>query len=94
MTSARGCSWPSPDDTLVTLELAPAAHWVIDYYPVESVEEQAGDLLLVRLRAADDGWLRQLVLRLGGALRVLDPPDLAERVMSAARMALDAYVRP
>ncbi len=83
----------SPDDTLVTLELAPPAHWVVDYYPVEEVVEQAGDLLLVRLRVADDGWLRQLALRLGGALRVLDPPDLAERVMTAARTALDAYVR-
>ena len=53
-----------------------------------------GELLLVRLRVADDGWLRQLALRLGGALRVLDPPDLAERVSAAARTALDAYVRP
>ena len=66
---------------------------MIDYYPVEEVVEAPGDLLLVRLRVADDGWLRQLALRLGGALRVLDPPDLAERVTAAARTALDAYVR-
>ena len=52
----------------------------IDYYPVEEVVELPDDLLLVRLRVADDGWLRQLALRLGGALRVLDPPELAERV--------------
>jgi proteasome accessory factor C len=83
----------SPDDVLVTLELAPPAHWVIDYYPVEEVVEQPGELLLVRLRVADDGWLRQLALRLGGTLRVLDPPDLAERVTVAARTALEAYVR-
>ena len=83
----------SPDDVLVTLELAPPAHWVIDYYPVEEVVELPGELLLVRLRVADDGWLRQLALRLGGALRVLDPPDLAVRVAAAARTALEAYVR-
>ena len=83
----------SPDDVLVTLKLAPPAHWVIDYYPVEEVVELPGELLLVRLRVADDGWLRQLALRLGGALRVVDPPDLAERVSAAARTALDAYVR-
>jgi predicted DNA-binding transcriptional regulator YafY len=83
----------SPDDTLVTLELAPPAHWVSDYYPVEEVEELPGDLLLVRLRVADDGWLRQLALRLGGALRVLDPPALAADVASAARRALEVYVR-
>ena len=83
----------SPADVLVTLELAPPAHWVIDYYPVEEVVELPDDRLLVRLRVADDGWLRQLALRLGGALRVVDPPDLAERVTAAARTALEAYVR-
>ena len=66
----------------------------IDYYPVEEVVELPGERLLVRLRVADDGWLRQLALRLGGALRVLDPPDLAERVTGRrARTALDG-LRP
>lgn len=83
----------SPDDTLVTLLLAPPAHWVAEYYAVDEVEERPGDLLLVRLRAGDDGWLRQLALRLGGAMQVLDPPQLAEDVVSAARTALEAYVR-
>jgi len=47
----------------------------------------------VRLRVTDDRWLRQLVLRLGGAARVLDPPQLAAAVAERAREALDAYVR-
>lgn len=84
----------SPDDRLVTLELDPPAHWVADYYPVEQVEELAADRLLVRLRVADPGWLRRLALRLGGALRILDPMDLADEVASSARRALEAYVRP
>jgi predicted DNA-binding transcriptional regulator YafY len=88
---AEGLFVASPDDRLVTLELSPPAHWVADYYPVEQVDEVAGDLLLVRLRVADDGWLRQLALRLGGALRVLDPPALADDVVAAARNALSAY---
>lgn len=83
----------SPQATLVTLELAPPAHWVADYYVVEAVQALPGDLLQVRLRVADDAWLRQLALRLGGALRVLDPPDLADGIASAARTALEAYVR-
>ncbi|HEY4314067.1 MAG TPA: WYL domain-containing protein [Actinomycetes bacterium] len=90
---SEGLFRPTPDDTLVTLELAPPAHWVADYYPVEDVVEVGDDLLLVRLRVADDAWLRQLALRLGGALRVLDPAALADEVASAARMALEAYVR-
>jgi predicted DNA-binding transcriptional regulator YafY len=81
----------SPDDIPVILELAPPAHWVADYYAVDQVDQLGGDLLLVRLRVADDGWLRQLALRLGGALRVLDPPELAEDVAAAARSALAAY---
>jgi predicted DNA-binding transcriptional regulator YafY len=88
---AEGLFVASPEDTPVILELAPPAHWVADYYPVDQVDEVAGDLLLVRLRVADDGWLRQLALRLGGSLRVLDPPELAENVVAAARSALTAY---
>jgi proteasome accessory factor C len=83
---------PSPDDTLVTVELAPPAHWVVDYYPAEEVVED-GDHLVARFRAADDAWLRQLALRNGGALRVLDPPEIAPAVTAAAREALSAYER-
>jgi predicted DNA-binding transcriptional regulator YafY len=81
---------PGPDDRLVTLHLAPSARWVVDYYPVESVSEQP-DGLLVGIRTADLAWLRQLVLRLGGAARVLDPPALAEDVRGTAQSALAAY---
>jgi proteasome accessory factor C len=91
---SEGLFVASPDDRLVTLELDPDAHWVADYYPVEQVDEVAGDRLMVRLRVADPGWLRRLALRLGGALRVVDPVDLADEVASSARMALEAYVRP
>ena len=90
---AEGLFVASPDDALVTMELHPPAHWVVDYYPVEDVEELPGDVLLVRLRVADDGWLRQLALRLGGALRVLDPPELIEDIAGTARRALEGYVR-
>jgi proteasome accessory factor C len=82
----------SPDDTVVTVELAPPAHWVVDYYPAEEVVED-GDTLVARFRAGDDAWLRQLALRNGGALRVLDPPEIAQAVTAAAREALAAYER-
>jgi proteasome accessory factor C len=89
----EGLFRPSPDDVVVTLELDPAAHWVVDYYPVESVDRMPDDRLLVRLRAADDRWVPRLVLRLGGAARVLDPPALAADVQRRAQEALEAYVR-
>ena len=88
---AEGLFIASPDDIPVILELAPPAHWVADYSAVDQVDQLGDDLLLVRLRVADDAWLRQLALRLGGALRVLDPPELADDVAAAARSALAAY---
>ncbi|MGH8969662.1 MAG: helix-turn-helix transcriptional regulator [Actinomycetes bacterium] len=87
----EGLFVPSPEDTLVTLELDPPAHWVAEYYPVEQVEERPAGRLLVRLRAADGRWLRALALRLGGAARILDPEALAVEVRDSARAALAAY---
>ena len=81
----------SPEDLLVTLELEPGAAWVAEYYPVESVEELPGDRRRIRMRTADPGWLRRLVLRLGGAARVTDPPALADDVRLTALRALEAY---
>ena len=83
----------SPEDTVVTLELGPTAHWVVDYYPVESVERLPQDILLVRIRVGDHRWLRTLALRLGGAARVLDPPELVDAVLERATEALAAYER-
>lgn len=82
---------PGPGDALVTLRIAAQARWVVDYYPVETVEEQDDGTLRVQIRTADTAWLRQLVLRLGGAARVVDPPWLADQVVTAARAALEAY---
>jgi proteasome accessory factor C len=87
----EGLFVPSPDDTVVTLELDPPAHWVADHYPVEDVTESDGNRLVVRLRAADGRWLRTLALQLGGSARVLAPEELADEVRDRARMALSAY---
>lgn len=86
-----GIFHPSPADELVTLQVSPAGRWVAEYYPCESVVECADGGLTVRLRVADRRWLRRLVLRLGGAARVVEPPDLAEVVVAEARVALAAY---
>jgi proteasome accessory factor C len=81
-------------DPLVTLEIAPAARWITENYPCESVEELPSGRLLVRLRATDTAWVHRLVLRLGPQGRVVDAPELAAHVRDAARAALAAYDVP
>ena len=91
---AQGLFRPGPDDLLVTLALRPAAAWVADYHPCESVVEAADGSLVVRLRARDTSWVRRLALRLGEQGRVLAPEELAEQVRSDAALALAAYAAP
>lgn len=88
---AQGLFRPGPDDLLVTLALRPAAAWVADYHPCESVVESADGGLVVRLRARDTAWVRRLALRLGSSGRVLAPDSLAQSVRDEAGIALSAY---
>jgi proteasome accessory factor C len=80
-------------DPLVTLDLAPSARWVPEYYPCESVQEaEDGEgAMRVTLRAADPDRIRRLVLRLGGAARVVGPEQFAADVRDTAAAALAAY---
>ena len=79
------------DAPLVTLELQPEAAWVAEYYPTESVDPLPGGRLSVSLRVVDPGWLRGLLLRLGGGARVLAPVEAGESASEAAREALSQY---
>ena len=81
---SQGLFRPGPDDLLVTLALRPAAAWVADYHPCESVVESADGSLTVRMRARDTAWVRRLALRLGEQGRVLAPSSLADQVRADA----------
>lgn len=87
----RGLFQPPAGAPLVTLALRPEAGWVAEYYPCEQVESGPDGGLLVRLRATDAQWARRLVLRLGGSVRVVAPPELADQVRAEAALALTAY---
>jgi predicted DNA-binding transcriptional regulator YafY len=82
---------PSDDDVVVTLEVEPRGRWVAEYYPVETAEERAGGGLRITMKVADPRWLPRLVMRLGGAGRIVAPAELAERALSATRAALANY---
>ncbi|MGQ7296791.1 helix-turn-helix transcriptional regulator [Quadrisphaera sp. KR29] len=82
---------PGEDDLVVTLELSGSARWVAERVPLERVEELDDDGLRVVLRTPDDRWLRRLLLPLGGAAVVVDPPEVAQGVAEAAAAALAAH---
>jgi proteasome accessory factor C len=81
----------SPSDLLAELELAPAARWVAEDYPCESVTDLADGRLRIGLRTPDTTWVRRLALRLGEDARVVSPAGLAEEVREAAATALAQY---
>ncbi|MDN5724653.1 MAG: WYL domain-containing protein [Propionibacteriales bacterium] len=79
------------DAPQVTLTLAPQAHWIAEYYPVEQQTAGVGDELVVTLRVIDQAWFRALLLRLGDGVRAVDPPLAAETADQRAAEALDQY---
>lgn len=82
---------PAPDALSVTLDLRPEAGWVVDYYPVESIARKPDGSTVATLRTTDLHWVRQLVWRLGGAARVLEPTELRTSVVDGAEAALELY---
>jgi len=79
------------DAPLVTVELEPWATWVAEYYPTESVSPASDDRLVISVRVTDPGWLRGLLLRLGGGARVLAPQGAGDSAADAAAEALAQY---
>ncbi len=83
---------PAESDPRVTIELAPSARWVVETYPVESVEVGDGDVLRVTMAIATMAFLESLLVRLGPDARVVEAPDgLADAGKRAARRALARY---
>jgi len=88
---SAGLFQPGPGDVLAVVDLDESARWVAEYYPIEGSEERPEGGLRVRMRVADAAWLRRLVLRHGGAARVVAPAEVAEEVRHTAVAALAGY---
>lgn len=76
--------------TEVVLWVTGEGRWVVETYPVVSVEAD-GDGLRVRLPVASERWLARLLLRLGPRARVLEPATLAGVGREAAVLVLTRY---
>ncbi len=88
---ADGIFRPSSDTRTVTLRLAPAARWVVEYHPVEGVRPLDDGSLEVELLVADERWLQRLLLRLAPHAQVVDSPRLEEAFTDSVRAALRLY---
>jgi proteasome accessory factor C len=91
--SAGRPTFSAPADApRITLDLAPAAAWVAETYPTESVEELGNGHRRVTLAVTGRAWLERLLLRLGPDARVAQADDgLAGAGGDAARRVLARY---
>ena len=83
---------PDADDPRITLRLAPAARWVAETYPVESVTDAGDGALVVTLAVAAEAWLERLLLSLGPDAEVVESPtSLRDAGRRAAERILARY---
>lgn len=74
-----------------TLLVAPAAAWMLDYYPMSVLTERPDGFREAMITYASDVWVTRLILGFGADVRVLAPQTLAQRVQQAARAAVAMY---
>jgi proteasome accessory factor C len=82
---------PRADDPRVTLRLLPAAAWVAESYPTESVTERADGRLDVVLAVSEPAWLERLLLRLGNDAEVVAPQERRSVAGETAERVLRRY---
>lgn len=87
----EGAFAPSGASFILTLELGPHAYWVADTYRAELIREEPDGTKVVTLPVGDRAWAIRLLLRLGGAVRVIEPVDLADDLVGLAEAALAGY---
>lgn len=66
---------PSANDPRISLRLSPAAAWVAETYPAESVDHHPDGSVDVDMTVTAMPWLERLLLRLGPAAEVLEADD-------------------
>jgi proteasome accessory factor C len=70
------------------------AGWVQGYLPVEQTKTLKGGREELVFRTSPGEWLEKLLLRFGADVEVVEPPELAERLQSAAQDILALYEKP
>ena len=82
---------PGPESRRVRLSLDPATAWLVESVPATGPPTTVGDRIEIELFAGGDAWLERLLLRLGPAVRVIDPPEYRTLAAGAAARVLRRY---
>ncbi len=79
------------DEVVVRVDPPPAEEVRANHEPWMRIEDVDGDAVLVRFPVASFDWVTGWVLSLGPHALVLQPPELAQRVVRAAEGAIGRY---
>ena len=93
VVSTPGSFFDDADLPVAVLRLAPAAHWLLDRYPITnqvSLAEPSG-WIEARLPVASSRWLARLLIRLGPDVEVVSPSDAAAEAAELATAVLAQY---
>jgi proteasome accessory factor C len=75
----------------VTVRLQPAARWVIEEYPVDSITELPGGVVEARFAVVSERWLERVLLRAGTDAKVVEPARWRDLGKRAAARVLARY---
>lgn len=81
---------PSDDDVRCRIELSEPARWVLDYYPVEVIEDTT-ERLVIEFSAADPSVAARLLLRLGSRARLLEGDEVRSALEEMGQRILARY---
>lgn len=81
---------PSDDDVRCRIRLGPGARWVLDYYPVDVIEEE-GDSVAIEFAAADPSVAARLLLRLGDRATLESGDEVRQALTDLGSRILGRY---
>lgn len=81
---------PSEDDISCVIDLKPQARWVLEYYPVEVIDD-AASRIRIRFHAPDAEVPARLLFRLGEDAGIVDGPEVVTRLAQVGSQLLAMY---
>jgi proteasome accessory factor C len=81
---------PSEDDVICVIDIEPRARWVLEYYPVDVVDE-TGERTRIRFHSPEAEVPARLLLRLGTDARLVEGDRVRDRVTEIGESLLTTY---